>query len=284
MRTVHEPEITRGPGTEPAAPTTSKGKSSKSKHTNGGGKVAALAAAQDTGPMFDEDGNEVEPSPPNDNIAYIPAHHPITGQKGFMIHYPPDIHFSAWESSIAADQLMRLLRRQVHWAQRESDELKQEIEALEQQRREEWTLKEILLEGTLEAELAHADREQLLQRVDASVLEAMEHDVEPAKQLTWSGGTPTWRNRPPLVRECSGDVDVDTPEHPDVEGTPSPPPTGASGGFDGEGDPYDNYVANLAAQAEERERLRSMRNTPAKATQEQKESEAVGALLDMRGS
>jgi hypothetical protein len=281
MRTVHEPEFVKI-GTEVTTITTGKGKAAKIKLTNGNSKPPA-----DTGPTHDEDGNEVDPSPPNDNITYIPAHHPITGQPGFMIHYPPDVHFSAWESSIPADQLMRLLRRQVHWAQQESEELKREIEMLEQQKKEEWTLKEILLEGAMEAELAQADRDNVFQEVDARVREAMEKDVQPAKRLHWTGGAPPWRSRPvPLRTMTSGDGDEDdASDRPHAQESPSPPPTGMSGGFDGEADPYDNYLAGRMAEYEERERLRSMQNTPAKATQEQKaaEADAVGALVGMSG-
>ncbi|EME49648.1 hypothetical protein DOTSEDRAFT_93227, partial [Dothistroma septosporum NZE10] len=148
MRTVHEPEAAKGGAGYAHEPTPTGKKSLKLKLN---GSITSKAPV-DMGPTHDEDGNEVDPSPPNDNITYMPAHHPITGQPGFMIHYPPDIHFTAWESSIAADQLMRLLRRQLHWAQKEAEDLKQQVNELEAQKREEWTLKEIVLEGVLEQE------------------------------------------------------------------------------------------------------------------------------------
>lgn len=280
MRTVHEPEPAKGaPGAVNETPSSKK--SLKIKLTNGSGTGKAPPTPQDMGPTHDEDGNEVDPSPANDNITYIPAHHPITGQPGFMIHYPPDIHFTAWESSITADQLMRLLRRQVHWAQQEGDALKQEIEQMEAQRREEWTLKEVLLEGVLEADLANAEKHQLLRNVDGRVKEAMRRDALPAKKLEWTGGEPSWRR--------SGDeMDVEMPGLPQGAQSPSPPPTGVSnggGGFDGDADPYDNYLATRMAEYEERERLRSMQNTPAKAAQEQQaaEQDAVGALMGLKG-
>lgn len=252
MRTVHEPEAAKGAGAEPAPTTTAKGKSGKGKLTNGSAKAAPAAQEQGLGPTHDEDGNEVDPSPVNDNITYIPAHHPITGQPGFMIHYPPDIHFTAWESAISADQLMRLLRRQVHWAQQEGEELKHEVEALEQQKREEWQLKEILLEGVLEEEISLAERRNLLKDVDERVRWAMQNDVQPAKQLAWVNGEPRARRK----QHKSPQV------HADPERTPSPPPTG--GGFDGEKDPYDNYLDAQMAEYEERVRMRSVQNTPAK--------------------
>jgi hypothetical protein len=285
MRTVHEPEANKGQITDNTPP--GKKSSTKIKLTNGNASKAAASAAPDTGPTHDEDGNEVEPSLPNDNITYMPAHHPITGQPGFMIHYPPDIHFTAWESAIAADQLMRLLRRQLHWAQQEGDDLKKEVEMLEQQRREEWTLKEILLDGVMEAEYATAEKEKLLDNVNDAVRDAMENDVAPAKQLRWTGELPKWRRpraaAPAFVDEDArmGD-DADSPA--DNHDSPSPPATGVSGGgFDGEADPYDNYLNARMAEYEERQRLRNMQNTPVKTANEQQaaEADAVGALLGM---
>lgn len=196
-----------------------------------------------------------------------------------MIHYPPDIHFTAWESSIPADQLMRLLRRQLHWAQQEGDEVKKEVEELEQQKREEWTLKEILLEGVMEAELSKAQQSHLLKHVDSRVRDAMERDVQFAKVLNWTGGEPEWRRAGPPPRSNDGDVEMRTP--PDGR---SPPPTGVSGGgFDGEADPYDNYLADMTSRYEE---LQRQRNTPHKAAakdQQAAEADAVGALIGMSG-
>lgn len=276
MRTVHEPEPLRGAAGDGPAPSTAKGKGAKIKLTNGSAKTAPLPT--DTGPTVDEDGNPVDPSPQNDNITYVPAHHPITGQPGFMIHYPPDINFSAWESSITADQLMRLLRRQVHWATTESTELNREVQELEAQKKEEWLLKEMLLEGLMEAELAESDREQLLRDVDTRVREVMERDAQPAQKLKWTKASPKWRQSPLHLPPS-----IETPDKSMAQASPSPPPTGVSGGgFDGELNPYDNYLEAQMAAYEERERLK---NTPAQAAREQRaaEADAVGALMGMSG-
>ncbi|TKA28701.1 hypothetical protein B0A50_03029 [Salinomyces thailandicus] len=356
MRTVHEPEQPRG-GAAGAPDPTPPGKkgSLKVKMTNGtggkGGGRPSTTPSEVPGaglpPIQDEDGNEVPASAANDNITYIPAHHPITGQPGFMIHYPPDIQFTAWESSIAADQLMRLLRRQLHWAQHEQDQLKRECDALEQKRREEWTLKEILLEGALEAELARGEAEGFLEHVDERVTAAMEHDVQPAKHLAWTPTPPSWR-RDRFRRHHSQDPDPDPDPDPGLphttslsdmphdaplpsqstisrahthaevgtpdqshgleQTTPSPPPTGHSAGFDGTGDPYDNYLEDRMAGFErlkaERDKARSLslhgtpRQPPPQPAADQRtnsgaaegaerraeaEADAVGALLGMSG-
>ncbi len=309
MRTVHEPEPARAPnGT---APQGSKKAPIKLKLTNGNStpgppghthtpstgsatnQPAINASAPESRPPppdRDEDGNPVAPSPYNDNISYTPAHHPITGQPGYMITYPPDVQFSSWESAINCDQLLRLLRRQLHWAQKEGDELRAECKDLEKIRRQEWELKEILLEGVFESELSRAEKEGLLDLVDERTRAAMETDVQPAKTLEWSGGgVPAFRTPAPL-RLQQEDIDmanaVSTPQEAPVR-TPSPPPTGNSGGFDGDADPYDNYLASRMAEYEERERLRSLHNTPVNVKKEapiqqgEKEQDAVGALVEM---
>ncbi|KAK4540547.1 hypothetical protein LTR36_009077 [Oleoguttula mirabilis] len=347
MRTVHEPEQPRGGAAATATsaamsePTPPGKKNGKQRLTNGfstptsssrvppPAPTTSLAGTGPLGPTHDEDGNEITPSPANDNITYIPAHHPITGQPGFMIHYPPDIQFTAWESAIAADQLMRLLRRQLRWAEREQDELRAECASLEQKRKEEWTLKEILLEGVMEAEWARGQQEGLLRDVAPHVRELMERDVQPAKQLAWTPTTPEWRRARPVLPpaplplpsstlpyshshahqqhsgqhvDMDGDMDVpdaeaETPERDDDEQrTPSPPPTGRSAGFDGEGQPYDNYLADRMAEMErlraERRRYREEDAGMAPKGQHQREeadadaeaeADAVGALMGMSG-
>ena len=128
MRTVHEPEPPRASATNanPIDPATGQPKKGpKLRLMNGSGKSATSTPIKDAvpaQPLLDpSDPDQLSSTAANDDIRYIPAHHPVTGQPGFMITYPPDIHFSQFESEIPADQLMRLLRRQVHWAQQESE-------------------------------------------------------------------------------------------------------------------------------------------------------------------
>lgn len=284
MRTVHEPEPARG--STFLDPTAMK-KAQKSKLSNG----ASKSAPQDmTGvPTHDEDGTTIEPSHPNDNITYIPAHHPITGQPGFMIHYPADIHFTTFESAVEADHLMRMLRRQIAWAEAEAEKEKEGVEYLEKVRREEWAMKEVLLEAVMASELSHADQEGLLRNVDARVEAAMEKDTEPAQRLNWNGPKPKQRRRkaPRVDREVKSAVQ--TPgganDEDDEDDVGSPAPTGASGGFEGEGDPYDNYLEGMMAQYEKRQQAE---RTPTKTeetaeTEAAAEADAVGALMGLSG-
>ena len=265
----------------------------KLKLTNGNATPKPATETTDAGPTHDEDGNQVDPSPASDNITYIPAHHPVTGQPGFMIHYPPDINFTAWESGISADQLMRVLRRQLNWAQKEGDDLKREIDELQQQKREEWLLKEILLEGVLETELAQAEKERLLEHVERKVRLAMEEDVAPARQYTWTDGPPKWRHtRSAVPHDEDDDISMaDAGESSDPPRSPSPRMIGTSGGgFDGDGDPWDNFLQDRMAAYEERERLRNQKSSPGNTPSSKAlhpaavaDAEAAGTLLGLSG-
>lgn len=286
MRTVHEPEPARGSTfLDPAA----MKKAQKLKLSNGAGKTAP----QDMSgvPTHDEDGNPIEPSHPNDNITYIPAHHPITGQPGFMIHYPADIHFTTFESAVEADHLMRMLRRQIAWAEEDSFLLKRDVEMLEKMKREEWATKEVLLEAVMAAELSRADQEGLLRQMDARVEEAMEKDTEPAQRLNWEGPNPLLRRRKGPRRNREAKSAVQTPgaqgddDGDDDDDVGSPPPTGASGGFEGEGDPYDNYLEGMMAQYEKRQQAEStpMKTEDTADTEAAAEADAIGALMGLSG-
>ena len=300
MRTVHEPEPARGSlYLDPSA--TAMKKAPKASSAAKLALGAAKTTPQDMSgvPTHDEEGTPIEPSHPNDNITYIPAHHPITGQPGFMIHYPADIHFTTFESAVEADHLMRMLRRQIAWAEQEADQLKRETAELEKVKREEWMLKEVLLEAVMAAELSRADREGMLQQVDARVEEAMEKDIEPAQRLTWNGPNPLKRQRKSLRIDREAKSAVQTPargagedEDEDEDDVGSPPPTGASGGFEGEGDPYDNYLEGMMAQYEKRQQAKTNpalderdTDTPMKTEDAQaaSEADAVGALMGLSG-
>jgi len=70
--------------------------------------------------------------------------------------YPPELQFTEKELAMPTNQLYRLLRRQHHWAEEESAELLDEVQALEAKKRQEWTQKELVLANVMEAELANA--------------------------------------------------------------------------------------------------------------------------------
>ncbi|TVY75619.1 INO80 complex subunit [Lachnellula suecica] len=77
---------------------------------------------------------------------------------GWTSSYPPELGFTSEEEARGAEQLWRLLRRQIHWAQEETEELKQQSEVLEQLRRKEWAEKEVLLDQVISNELSYQER------------------------------------------------------------------------------------------------------------------------------
>lgn len=195
MRTVHEPEPPR-PSATNANPTDSATgqpkKGPKIRLVSAKAKAEAAQAAE-LKDERDEDEDDEEDDPlANDNIKYIPAHHPITGQPGFMITYPDDINFTQWESEIPADSLMRLLRRQIAWAHRDAEQIKAECEQLEALHQDEWTRKELLLDALMERQLAAGLKEDTVEATLAATMQKDLADVEDVRGVAWTGEKPVW--------------------------------------------------------------------------------------------
>ncbi|KAF4554055.1 C2H2-type zinc finger-containing protein [Elsinoe fawcettii] len=195
MRTVHEPEPPKASLTNanPIDPATGQPKKGPKLRLLNGNKGSAPALTAEKNPLnagLSPGDPDWDPSPPNDNIRYTPAHHPVTGQPGFLINYPPDIHFSHYESEIPADQLMYLLVRQLKWAEDEGKELEKEVEELERLKREEWVKKEAVLEGLMEAELRTGEQRGV---VKGKTREQLESDLR-ADKIQWDR-EPEWKRR-----------------------------------------------------------------------------------------
>lgn len=132
----------------------------------------------------------------NNNIVYIQD--PVSSAT--MVQFPPDVSFTPHELALPADQLFRLLRRQLLWATQDGEKLRAEAETLEKQRKEEWTAKELLVENVLEGERACDKRRRLeaaeegepdyLTQLDADIVNAKKLKVEPS-----SGRLPWWREQ-----------------------------------------------------------------------------------------
>ena len=77
--------------------------------------------------------------------------------------FPPELGFTAEEEARGPQELWRLLRRQLHWAEEETDSLKRQCEMLEELRKNEWLEKEILLDQTMKNEISwHIRRSEVL--------------------------------------------------------------------------------------------------------------------------
>jgi hypothetical protein len=76
--------------------------------------------------------------------------------------FSSDAVLTADESSRDPKDLWRLLRRQVHWADEDTEALQRECEMAEAIRKKEWTEKEILLDQVIKNELDWYERRQVV--------------------------------------------------------------------------------------------------------------------------
>lgn len=67
--------------------------------------------------------------------------------------YGPEIGFDEHELSLPPRDLYRLLRRQIHWAEQETAQLRREWEMIEPQRKQAWREKEAIFDDMIEAEV-----------------------------------------------------------------------------------------------------------------------------------
>lgn len=118
------------------------------------------------------------------------------GQSLPLFEYSDDVQFSDEELALTPDQHFRLLRRQVHWAEEESRELREEAEGLEVKRNEEWHAKELVLANVMEAELATA----LERGTPLETVLKLKDDL-PHPMLPMEGETPWYRILAQEVKE-----------------------------------------------------------------------------------
>ncbi|KAF2182200.1 hypothetical protein K469DRAFT_670047 [Zopfia rhizophila CBS 207.26] len=201
MRTVHETEALR-----PSDPVP------KHHSSNPSNRFQRLRLVLTQNRVQEKSSTPASPSSHPPNSATVPinadveyAHNNIVYLQDLaapsqptMVQFPPDINFTDRELSLPAPELFRLLRRQLHWATQEGEQLRAEAELLEKKRKEEWIAKELLVENMMEAELARMRRRRLeqglLDEPDSWVL--LEDDVVPSKKLDIKdkeGKVPWWR-------------------------------------------------------------------------------------------
>ncbi|KAI9699063.1 MAG: hypothetical protein M1836_003252 [Candelina mexicana] len=178
MRTVHETEALR-----PSDPV--------SKHHSGApAKLQRIKLTLSARPPNEEQRNGEEQIVDDD--ATIPSSPEVAVDDGPLSDFEPpsDVEFTDEELAMPIDQLARLLRRQVHWAEQEGERLKAETDQLEAERKKEWQAKELLLENLMEAEVARA-RKRGHKKGDELFLEGEE--FEPLVLPLTEGPTPWYR-------------------------------------------------------------------------------------------
>ena len=77
--------------------------------------------------------------------------------------YGADIGFDDHELSLPPRELYRLLRRQVHWAEKEGQQLREEWEKIRPKRKQAWMDKETIFDDVMDAEV------QLLRQLSSMV-------------------------------------------------------------------------------------------------------------------
>lgn len=187
MRTVHETEALR-----PSDPV-------PKNHTGATFKPQRLKLIVNSKPPHSDNRGGESGDASVDDDATIGATSDINPDTfpALPFEYPPDIHFVEDELSMRPDELYKLLRRQVHWAQEEGLELRREAEALEKKRKEMWQAKELVLANLMEAELSNAH----LWGVDHDKVIKMRDDLLPHPMLPMSGQTPWYREEETVAED-----------------------------------------------------------------------------------
>jgi hypothetical protein len=118
--------------------------------------------------------------------------------------YPPELGLTPEEEARRPKELWRLLRRQLHWAEEETDSLKRQCEMMEELRKKEWLEKEILLDQTMKNEISwHVRRSEVL----AGRAELPSADeIKAAAERAWSNvlSPPSLEGMSPSARTVKG--------------------------------------------------------------------------------
>ncbi|KAA6411110.1 MAG: hypothetical protein FRX48_05422 [Lasallia pustulata] len=178
MRTVHETEALRPSDPVPRNHSAAQAKPQRLKLIMNRKPPAGERSNGDTGDVDD------------DATIYTNTDADGEAQSCHPFEYPPDVQFSEEEIAMPPSELFRLLRRQVYWSEEEHQELRDEVEALEARRKEEWQAKELVLANVMEAELAKA--RELDENGNYEAVMKLKDDL-PHPMLPMSGATPWYR-------------------------------------------------------------------------------------------
>jgi hypothetical protein len=88
--------------------------------------------------------------------------------------YPPELGFTPEEEARGLEGLWRYLRRELVWAEQESEGLKRQCEEMEQLRKKEWKEKEVLLDQVINSEVSYHERRKEVLAIEAQLFAAEE--------------------------------------------------------------------------------------------------------------
>ena len=185
MRTVHETEALRPSDPIPRNHSAAQAKPQRLK--------LIMNRKPPAGERSNGDGGDVD----DDATIYSNTDADGETQVALPFEYPPDTRFTEEELVMPPNELFRLLRRQVYWSEEEHQELRDEVEALETKRKEEWQAKELVLANVMEVELAKAM--EMDNNGNYEAVMKLKDDL-PHPMLPMSGATP-WYRIPQEYRE-----------------------------------------------------------------------------------
>lgn len=106
------------------------------------------------------DASSLSPGNPRDHASdFVSANHSEQEQ---LNHYHSEATLTPSEHTMEPKDLWRLLRRQIHWAEEEAEELLRECDMVEEIRKKEWAEKEVLLDQVINNEMDWHERRKLV--------------------------------------------------------------------------------------------------------------------------
>ncbi|KAF2401217.1 hypothetical protein EJ06DRAFT_529348 [Trichodelitschia bisporula] len=217
MRTVHETEALRP--SDPVPKHHSSNPQNKTQRvrltfkgvgSNGDASKELKTVSVPTSPV-PEGGPEADYE--QNNAVYVTddgntSHINTSGERRF----PADVQFTEEELALPADQLFRLLRRQLAWVSQDAEDLRREVDELDARRKKEWKAKELLMDNVMEGEMARGEKMHPSLKGEPHRLGLAEEDMRVLRSRPIVGEpTPWWRE------EAAQPMDVDTGEADETE-------------------------------------------------------------------
>jgi hypothetical protein len=170
MRTVHETEALRPSDPVPKHHSSNPQNKSQRLRLTFNKFAAGAHSPADPEPAIVKQQLKASPAPSMTAADIEYEHHNATFTRDedtgeWTPQFPPDVTFASEELAMPAQQLWRLLKRQLVWATEEADELKRQLAAVEKIRKSEWVAKDLVLEELIQQQtLAVFDDPEFIKR------------------------------------------------------------------------------------------------------------------------
>lgn len=115
----------------------------------------------------------------NPDLPTLPTDHPgHIDMDSLPLDLPPwpaDLQFTSTELALPPSQMFRLLRRQLHWAEQERDQLRAEMNSLEHKREVEWKRTQQIIDDVLSKETD--EYQEQIRKGEVAPMEVGYHDT-----------------------------------------------------------------------------------------------------------